>query len=105
GAYLTTLPTAQLSPLTSLLRSSPVASHLPASDTLSLRVALPVLVGFSWSLTVTICVAVSGLPLLSVTVQVTVVSPLGNWAGASLGGLDVGQLLAVNALRWSSRVA
>src|SRR6266850_930161 len=37
-----------------------------------------VIVGFSWSLTVTSCVAVEPLPCTSIAVQVTVVIPFGN---------------------------
>jgi len=37
-----------------------------------------VIVGFSWSLTVTSCVAVEPLPCTSIAVQVTVVVPFGN---------------------------
>ena len=41
------------------------------------------MVGFCWSITVTFCVHVFVLPLLSITVHVTLVMPFGNSAGAS----------------------
>src|SRR6266581_2896405 len=50
------------------------------------------MVGFSWSSTVTSCVAVAVLPAASVAVQVTVVAPLAKLAGASLLAVTPGQL-------------
>src|SRR5205085_2714433 len=61
----------------------------------SVRSAGQVIVGFSWSLTVTFCIADAVLPEVSVTVQVTVVVPCGKTAGASLTTLATPQLSAV----------
>src|SRR5439155_10281455 len=105
GASLGTWETAHLVAACVVCRSALVGSHLPASVGTSVRLAGAVMVGFSWSLTVTICVAVAGLPLLSVTVQVTVVSPLRNSAGASLETLATAQLSPVTGLPRSTPVA
>jgi hypothetical protein len=56
------------------------------------------IVGLVLSLTVTVCVAVAVLPELSVTVQITVVTPSGNVAGALLVTIVIVQLsVAVGA--------
>ncbi|GAL69212.1 hypothetical protein JCM19301_2967 [Jejuia pallidilutea] len=49
------------------------------------------MVGFSSSVTVTVCVHEAEFPELSVTVQVTIVSPSGNVLGASLVTVDTTQ--------------
>jgi hypothetical protein len=51
-----------------------------------------VIVGSSSSVTVTFCVQLAVFPDVSVTVQVTVVSPLLNWLGALLLTLEPVQL-------------
>ena len=54
--------------------------------------------GFSVSCTVTTCVAVALLPLLSVTVHVTVVAPNAKTEGALLVTLATAQLSAVTGV-------
>src|SRR5439155_24007852 len=97
GASLETLATAQLSPVTALPRSTPVEYFSTRRSSDLLRLAGAVMVGFSWSLTVTICVAVSELPLLSVTVQVTVVLIVREWCGAWVEILVIALLLPFTA--------
>ena len=94
GALLVTLATEQLSAVVAVPRATPDAVHIPASE-LTLTAAGAVIVGFWLSVTVTICVAVAVLFDPSVTVQVTVVLPSGNVAGALLVTLATEQLSAV----------
>src|SRR6185312_5258448 len=91
GASLLTLCTPQLSLVTGVPRSTFMAEQLPLSAT-GVTSAGAVIVGFWSSLTVTVWVAVAVLPWISVTVQVTVVWPTGNDAGASLLTLCTPQL-------------
>src|SRR6185369_13875852 len=57
-----------------------------------------VIVGCSWSLTVTNCWHVAWFPLVSVTVQVTVVFPCGKSSGALLLTLATRQLSPVKGV-------
>jgi hypothetical protein len=96
GASLVVLATLQLSAVVGVPNAMPeaAAEHAPASAE-TVTAAGAVMVGFSSSVTVTDCVAVAVLPEPSVTVQVTVVTPNGNVAGASLVVLATLQLSAV----------
>jgi hypothetical protein len=82
GALLVTEATEQLSLVVGVPNETPVAVHpvFVFADT----AAGAVMAGFTLSLTVTTCVAVAVFPDPSVTVQVTVVLPNGNAAGALL---------------------
>src|SRR6266571_1108254 len=91
GASLLTVTPGQLSAAVGLPSATPVAMQAPRSvPTVRARGAL--MVGFSWSSTVTSCVAVAVLPAASRAVQVTVVAPLAKLAGASLLTVTPGQL-------------
>jgi hypothetical protein len=68
--------TPQLSLVTGLPNATFVAVHVPALA-LTTTAAGQLIVGFSVSFTVTLCVQVAVFPLVSVTVQVTVVVPFG----------------------------
>jgi hypothetical protein len=68
--------TPQLSLATGLPNATFVATHVPALA-LTTTAAGQLIVGFSVSFTVTLCVQVAVFPLVSVTVQVTVVTPFG----------------------------
>jgi hypothetical protein len=76
-------PDEQLSVAVGVPKFTPVAVHTPASAT-TLTLAGQVIVGFSVSVTVTLWVQLWVLPAASVAVQVTVVVPIVNTAGASL---------------------
>jgi hypothetical protein len=73
---LVTLATAQLSAVVGVPRLATMALH-EAGSALTFTVGGQVIVGFWVSVTVTICVQVAVRPLASVTVQVTVVEPVG----------------------------
>nr|WP_234423345.1 hypothetical protein [Aquimarina spinulae] len=94
GASLVVLATAQLSEVVGVPKATLLAVHKPAS-TLTFTVAGQLIVGSMLSVTVTVCVQVAVFPELSVTVQVTVVSPNGKVAGASLVVLATAQLSEV----------
>src|SRR6266536_727752 len=81
----------QLSVMVGLPRFTPVAKHWFASV---LVVTSPgqAIVGFWLSRTITFWVQVAVLPLASVTVQVIVLVPMGNWLGALLVMAKPGQL-------------
>ena len=80
GALFVTLATEQLSPVVGAVKLTPLAVQLPASV---FTVYWPgaVIVGFILSVTVTFWVPVAVLPEPSVTVHVTVVSPIGKAEG------------------------
>ena len=65
-----------MSLVTGLPKATFVAVHLPALA-LTTTAAGQLIVGFSVSLTVTLCVQLAVFPLVSVTVQLTVVTPFG----------------------------
>src|SRR5439155_14881160 len=104
GALLPTVEPGQLSAKVGAPRLTPAAAHWPAS-VCTVTAAGVVMVGFSWSSTVTSWVAVAVLPLASVTVQVTVVLPLGKLGGALLLTVDPGQLSAKVGLPSATPVA
>src|SRR5207237_9721681 len=87
GASLTALCPGQLSPVVGAPSATLLAALPISSVGTSVRFAGQVMVGFSWSWTVTLWVQLAVLPEASVTVQVTMVVPLGNWVGASLTAL------------------
>jgi uncharacterized protein (UPF0261 family) len=74
--------TASLSDVSGKPRTMPVAVH--PERVFAVTLAAQVMVGNSISVTATVCMQVALLPLLSVTVQVTVVMPIGKAEGASL---------------------
>src|ERR1700719_825829 len=76
GALLVTVTAPQLSLAVGLPRSTPVAKHVPALA-LTVTSAGQVMVGSCVSWTVTVKVQVLVLPLLSLAVLVTVVTPTG----------------------------
>jgi hypothetical protein len=80
GALFVTEATPQLSEVAGA-ESTTVAKQDPVSA-LTFTAAAHMMVGFSLSVTVTLWVHVFVLPALSVTVQVTVVVPIGKVAGA-----------------------
>ena len=90
---MTTLATEQLSEVTGAPKFTLVAVHPVFVATVNAAGA--VMVGLTLSTTVTVCVAVAVLPAASVTVQVTVVFPIGKVAGALLTTLATEQLSAV----------
>jgi hypothetical protein len=79
---LVTEATPQLSPVTGVPKATPVA--VQPLLVVAATAAGQLIVGFTLSVTVTFWVQVAVLPLLSVTVQVTVVTPMGKATGASL---------------------
>src|SRR5437868_4604443 len=81
----------QLSVTVGLPRFTPVAKHWFAS-VLMVTSSGQAMVGFWLSRTITVWVQVAVLPPASVTVQVTVLVPMGNWLGALLVRLNPGQL-------------
>src|SRR6185369_5565756 len=81
GASLVTLATLQLSAVTGTPRATLVA--LQPELAAMITVAGQVIVGGIWSRTTTSCWQVAGLPLVSLTVQVTALVPTGKTAGAS----------------------
>jgi hypothetical protein len=76
----TTDATPQLSPVVGLPNATPVAVQPALADTV--RFPGQVIVGNCVSLTVTLCAHVAVFPQASCAVQVTVVTPLLNCAGA-----------------------
>ena len=96
GALLVTLVTEQLSVVIALPSTSPV---LVQSVLVVVLIAIGAMIlGNCVSTIVTICVAVAVLPEPSTTVQVTVVAPSGNVAGASFVTLAIEQLSAVTGV-------
>src|SRR5947208_2860277 len=81
----------QLSVTVGLPKFTPVAKHWFAS-VLMVRSSGQTMVGFWLSRTITVWLQVAVLPLASVTVQMTVLVPMGNWLGASLVRAKPGQL-------------
>jgi hypothetical protein len=81
GASFVTDCTPQLSEVAGVPSETPLAEHFPASA-FTVTAAGHVIVGFSLSTTVTLCVQVAVLPRPSVTVHVTLVVPTGNSDGA-----------------------
>ncbi len=81
GASLVTDETLQLSRVTGVVSTTPEAVHDPASVGISIS-GIQKMVGFTLSFTVTVWSQVVILPAPSATVQVTVVLPKGNTAGA-----------------------
>ena len=75
GASFTTLNTPQLSAVTGIPRFTPTAVQ-PLFVTVEIS-AGAVIVGFTTSFIVTVCVAVAAFPLASVAVHVIVVVPTG----------------------------
>ena len=96
GALLVTLATEQLSEVTGVPKTTPVAEQ-PKLAIIVIAVGATI-VGFVISVTVTICVAVVVFPLLSVTVHVTVVVPNKNVVGALLVTLATAQLSEVTGV-------
>jgi hypothetical protein len=90
GALFTTLATVQLSAVTVFPKLGITAPQLALAETVNAAGA--VIVGFVLSFTVTNWVTVVVLPLLSVTVHVTVVAPKAKTLGALLVTLAIVQL-------------
>ena len=94
GALLVTLATAQLSAVTGTPKATPLAVHNPASVFTDTSIG-QVIVGSSISVTVTFWLQLAVLPLKSVTVHITTVTPIGNTAGALFTTPATPQLSAV----------
>jgi hypothetical protein len=94
GELFTTLATAQLSAVMGVPSITPLAVQRPASAFANTAGGHKI-VGGSSSTTVTVCWHCAVLPEVSITVQVTVVTPLGKVAGASFTMLATAQLSAV----------
>src|SRR5215212_4896788 len=77
---------------------APGSTKVEPRSTLSGFAPLSVMTGGVTSTTVTFCVAVFVLPLVSVTVHVTVVSPSGNEAGALFVTVGAPQCAAATGL-------
>jgi hypothetical protein len=103
GALLVVEATEQLSAVTGVPKTTPVAvqDEFAKAETF----AGAVIVGKVVSLTVTVCVAVLMFPLPSVTVQVTVVIPNGKAVGALLVVEATEQLSAVTGVPKTTPVA
>src|SRR5206468_465836 len=84
GALLVIVTEPQLSVAVTVPKATPVAKHEPTLALVVTSAGQAVIIGFWVSRTITRCWQVVVLPLLSVTVQVTVLVPTGNWAGALL---------------------
>src|SRR5919108_709521 len=91
GALLVRARPGQLSLMVGIPRFTPVAKHWTAA-VLTVTSSGQAMVGFWLSRTITFWVQVAVLPLASVTVQVTVLVPIGNWLGALLLMVEPGQL-------------
>src|ERR671923_274890 len=91
GASLRIVAPGQLSVMVGVPRFTPVAKHWSAS-VLTVTSSGQATAGFWLSRTITSCMQVAVFPLGSVTVQVTVLVPTGNWLGALLGMAAPGQL-------------
>src|SRR5437016_1872199 len=97
GALLVRAKPGQLSVTVGLPRFTPVAKHWFAS-VLVITSSGQTMVGFWLSRTITFWVQAAVLPLASVTVQVTVLVPIGNWLGALLLTAKPGPLLVTVVL-------
>src|SRR6267378_3693261 len=84
GALLVTVTEPQLSVAVTVPKVTPVAKQDPALAFTVTSAGQEVMTGTWMSRTITRCWQVVVLPLPSVTVQVTVLVPTGNWAGALL---------------------
>jgi hypothetical protein len=93
GALFVILATEQLSAVTGVPKLTLEAVHEVAT---AFTFVGAVIVGLVLSATITICVVVAVLPLPSVTVQITVVFPIGKVLGALLLTLTTEQLSAVD---------
>jgi hypothetical protein len=91
GALFATVVPVQLSENTGVPNATVAASHAPASADCVIATGA-VITGFCVSSTVTVCVAVEVFPAASVAVQVTLVIPIGNVAGASFATVAPVQL-------------
>ena len=103
GALLVTEATPQLSEVTGVPSATPVAVHPVFVVAVTLRGQ--VIVGGTLSETVTVWLQVALFPLLSVTVQVTVVTPIGKAAGALLVTEATPQLSEVTGVPRATPVA
>jgi hypothetical protein len=103
GALLTTLATEQLSDVVGVPKLTLNATH--PSFAVKATFVGAVIVGNSVSITVTVWLAVAKLPLPSTTVQITVVVPIGNVAGALFVTLATEQLSAVIGVPSTTPVA
>ena len=103
GALFVTLATVQLSAVTGVPNATLNAAHALFAFTVTFAGA--VIVGLVLSTTVTTCVAVEVKPEASVTVQVTVVLPNGNAAGALFVTLATEQLSEVTGVPKATPVA
>ena len=93
---LVTLATVQLSSVTGVPKTTPDTPHVAVATTVS--VAGAIIVGFTVSTTVTNWLTDVELPLVSITVQTTVVVPNKNVVGALLVTLATEQLSAVTGV-------
>src|SRR5437016_11601234 len=87
----------QLSATAGLPKFTPVAKHWFAS-VLVVTSSGQTIVGFWLSRTITFWAQMAVLPLASVTVQVTVLVPMGNWLGSLLLTAKPGPLLVTVVL-------
>ena len=94
GTSLVKDATPQLSLVVGVPRLTPVAAHLSLSESTATSAGQEI-VGNSRSIIVTVCSQVAVFPLLSVTVQLTIVIPIGKAAGASLVTVATPQLSSV----------
>src|SRR5205823_6310954 len=91
GALFVRAKPGQSSVTVGLPRFTPVAKHWFA-PVLVVTTSGPTIVGFWLSRTITFWAQMAVLPLASVTVQMTVLVPMGNWLGALLVTAKPGQL-------------
>jgi hypothetical protein len=103
GALLVTEATPQLSEVTGVPRTTPVA--VQPVLVVAVTLAGQVIVGRILSETVTVWLQVALFPLLSVTVQVTVVAPIGKAGGALLVTEATPQLSEVTGVPRATPVA
>ena len=103
GALFVTLATEQLSAVTGVPKVTPVA--VQAVFVFTVIAAGATIVGGTLSVTVITCVAVAEFPAASVTVQVTVVLPIGKEVGALFVTLATVQLSAVTGVPNETPVA
>ena len=96
GALFITLVTEQLSVVTGVPNTNPVTPHVALDETVIAVGAT--IVGTAVSSTVTNCVAVAVFPAASITVQVTVVAPIGNVVGALFVTVATVQLSVVTGV-------
>lgn len=96
GALFVTNATEQLSAVVGVPSATPVA--VQAVLVLAVMLAGAVIVGLILSVTVTVCVAVFVFPDPSVTIHVTVVTPIGKAVGALLVTVATAQLSLVTGV-------